>query len=181
MQFIHFIEGALSKEICDNLINFYESNIDLAKPGRGGNKILDNFNIGLHVDFNNPNSNGFEIEYTLEYALHQYKNKFPLIDTNIGRWHVSPICNLTKYEPNKYYKHIHCDNGKTCRNRLLVWTIYLNDIVDGGGTHFTHQNFTTKPIAGNLYMWPAGWTHMHVGVNAPNETKYILTGWVEYD
>ena len=57
---------------------------------------------------------------------------------------------------------------------------YLNDIKDGGGTHFVYQNFTTKPVAGNLYIWPAGWTHMHHGVNAPKEVKYILTGWVNY-
>ena len=61
-----------------------------------------------------------------------------------------------------------------------VWMIYLNDIKVGGGTHFIHQEFTTKPISGDLYIWPAGWTHMHVGVNAPHERKYILTGWVEY-
>ena len=58
--------------------------------------------------------------------------------------------------------------------------IYLNDIKEGGGTHFCHQNFTTKPVAGNLYIWPAGWTHMHAGVNAPYESKYTITGWVEY-
>jgi len=93
---------------------------------------------------------------------------------------VSPTCQLSKYEPNNYYENIHCDVGKTCRNRIFAWMIYLNDIKVGGGTYFVHQEFTTKPISGNLYIWPAGWTHMHVGVNAPHETKYILTGWVEY-
>ena len=92
----------------------------------------------------------------------------------------SPTCQLSRYEPNNFYDFIHCDVGKTCRNRIFAWMIYLNDIKQGGGTHFIHQNFTTNPISGNLYIWPAGWTHMHVGVNAPHERKYILTGWVEY-
>ena len=181
MQFINHVQGALSKNICTKLIDHYEINKGLAKPGEGGDKILDNSVISLNVDFKNPNSNGFEIEYCLEYSLYQYKNKFPLLDTNTGKWHVTPTCNLTKYQPNNYYKYIHCDVGKTCRNRILVWMIFLNDIKNGGGTHFIHQDFTAKPISGDLYMWPAGWTHMHVGVNAPNEIKYILTGWVEYD
>ena len=122
----------------------------------------------------------FGLENTLDNIIFQYKRKFPLIDTNIGKWKVSKNCLLAKYEPNNYYDLIHCDVGQPCRNRIFAWMIYLNDIKTGGGTHFIHQNFTTKPISGNLYIWPAGWTHMHVGVNAPHEQKYTITGWVEY-
>jgi hypothetical protein len=42
------------------------------------------------------------------------------------------------------------------------------------------QKTTIKTIAGDLYIWPAHWTHLHQGVNAPKENKYIITGWVEY-
>ena len=179
MQFIHLAKGAYPKESCTFLIDFFETNISLAEPGRAGSKKLNNLEIGLSIDFNNPN-NIFGLENTLENILFQYKQKFPLIDTNIGRWHVSPTCQMSKYEPDNYYDLIHCDVGKSCRNRIFAWMIYLNDIKVGGGTHFIHQNFTTKPVSGDLYIWPAGWTHMHVGVNAPHETKYILTGWVEH-
>ena len=180
MQFIHLAESAYSKQSCDYLIDYFETNITNSQPGWAGNKRLKNLEITLDINFEKPNPNNFGLENTLVNVLYQYKNKFPLIDTSIGRWQVSPTCQLTKYEPNNYYHHIHCDVGKTCRNRIFAWMIYLNTIQEGGGTHFVHQNFTTKPIAGNLYMWPAGWTHMHHGVNAPNEIKYILTGWVEY-
>ena len=180
MQFIHLAKGAYPKESCTFLIDFFETNISLAEPGRAGSKKLNNLEIGLSIDFNNPNSNIFGLEKTLENILFQYKQKFPLIDTNIGRWHVSPTCQMSKYEPDNYYDLIQCDVGKSCRNRIFAWMIYLNDIKVGGGTHFIHQNFTTKPVSGDLYIWPAGWTHMHVGVNAPHETKYILTGWVEH-
>ena len=179
MQFIHLAKGAYPKESCTFLIDFFETNISLAEPGRAGSKKLNNLEIGLSIDFNNPN-NIFGLENTLENILFQYKQKFPLIDTNIGRWHVSPTCQMSKYEPDNYYDLIHCDVGKSCRNRIFAWMIYLNDIKVGGGTHFIHQNFTTKQVSGDLYIWPAGWTHMHVGVNAPHETKYILTGWVEH-
>ena len=180
MQFIHLVKGAYPKRSCTFLIDFFETNISLAKPGGAGKDKLKNLEITLDINFQNPNPNNYGLEDTLVNVLHQYKNKFPLIDTNIGRWHVSPTCQLAKYEPNNFYENIHCDVGKTCRNRIFAWMIYLNDIKVGGGTHFVHQNFTTKPISGDLYIWPAGWTHMHVGVNAPHETKYILTGWVEH-
>ena len=43
-----------------------------------------------------------------------------------------------------------------------------------------HQKVIIKPRAGDFYIWPAGWTHMHRGINAPKEIKYIITGWYVY-
>ena len=180
MQFIHLIEGAYSKESCDNLIDFFEKNINLAEPGGAGNKKLNNLEISLDLDFNNPSS--FGLEFILSNMISQYKKKFPLIDSKIVKWHVTPTCQLAKYEPNNYYSYVHCENSGLPKHlsRVFAWMLYLNDIREGGGTYFHHQNFTTKPVAGNLYIWPAGWTHMHVGVNAPYESKYTITGWVKY-
>ena len=180
MQFIHLIEGAYSKQSCDNLIDFFEKNINLAESGGAGNKKLNNLEISLDLDFNNPSC--FGLELMLSNMISQYKEKFPFIDSNIVKWHVTPTCQLAKYEPNNYYSYVHCENSGLPKHlsRVFAWMLYLNDIREGGGTYFHHQNFTTKPVAGNLYIWPAGWTHMHHGVNAPKEVKYILTGWVNY-
>tara|TARA_B100000508_G_scaffold64833_1_gene50838 strand:+ start:1788 stop:2333 length:546 start_codon:yes stop_codon:yes gene_type:complete len=180
MQFIHLIEGAYSKQSCDNLIDFFEKNINLAESGGAGNKKLNNLEISLDLDFNNPSS--FGLELMLSNMISQYKEKFPFIDSNIVKWHVTPTCQLAKYEPNNYYSYVHCENSGLPKHlsRVFAWMLYLNDIREGGGTYFHHQNFTTKPVAGNLYIWPAGWTHMHVGVNAPYESKYTITGWVKY-
>ena len=97
MQFIHLIEGAYSKESCDNLIDFFEKNINLAEPGGAGNKKLNNLEISLDLDFNNPSS--FGLELMLSNMISQYKEKFPFIDSNIVKWHVTPTCQLAKYEP----------------------------------------------------------------------------------
>ena len=178
MQFIHLIEGAFSKESCNYLINFFEKNINLSKPGRAGDHTLNNLEIPLDIDFDNPS--GFGLEDILSNMLSQYKEKFPLINCNIPQWDVASTCQFAKFEPNNYYRYIHCEHDDRHPMRIFAWMIYLNDIKDGGGTYFHHQNFTTKPVAGNLYIWPASWTHMHVGVNAPYESKYTITGWVQH-
>ena len=88
-----------------------------------------------------------------------------------------------RYEPGSYYDKIHCENDCYYRpsvERCFAWMIYLNNIRRGGGTEFVYQRVIAKPRAGDLYIWPAGWTHMHRGVNAPKEVKYILTGWFVY-
>ena len=87
-----------------------------------------------------------------------------------------------KYEPGNFYQQIHCENDGVTNHlqRAFAWMIFLNTIKKGGGTEFIYQNIIAKPLAGDFYIWPAGWTHLHRGVNAPHEEKYILTGWINY-
>ena len=179
MQFIHRMVGALSKQTCTNIIDFFETNIHLAKPGGAGSNELQDLEIAYDIMLDKFNPNGFFLEDTLFKTINEYKEKFPLTE-NLERWHLDYSCQLMKYEPNQYYHHIHCENDGSNDRRVFAWMIYLNDIKEGGGTHFVHQNFTAEPISGDLYIWPAGWTHMHHGVNAPKETKYIITGWVNF-
>ena len=181
MQFIHLIKGAYPKQLCTFAIDFFEINSHLTKIPYAGQDKVDSLSIKLDINFKKPNSNNFNLESTIERGLFEYKQKFPLIDSNIGKWKTSNYCLLTRYEPNNFYKKIHCDSGEGCRNRILVWMIFLNDIKTGGGTYFNHQDYTAEPIAGDMHIWPASWTHMHVGVNAPYERKYIITGWIEHE
>ena len=58
--------------------------------------------------------------------------------------------------------------------------IYLNDIKHGGGTEFIYQDIITIPKAGDFIIFPSGVSHMHRGINAPHETKYIITGHFIY-
>ena len=94
------------------------------------------------------------------------------------------------HTPGHYYDSMrdsvkflgHMEHGGEDYNsrRVLGWMFYLNDIKKDGGTCWPQQNFTTKPRAGDLYIWPAGWTHSHYGICAPEETKYIITGWCSF-
>ena len=90
-------------------------------------------------------------------------------------------CSEQAYDPNYWLGH--CEHGASHYDsrRLLGWMFYLNDIKKDGGTCFPQQNFTTKPREGDLYNWPAGWTHSHYGVPAPKEEKYIITGWCSWN
>ena len=56
--------------------------------------------------------------------------------------------------------------------------IYLNDAQCG--TCFPHQDVILIPKQGDLWVWPAFWTHAHRG-EVPNiGDKYIATGWCEF-
>lgn len=61
--------------------------------------------------------------------------------------------------------------------RVLTWTIYLNDIEEGGETEFLYQSKRIKAEEGKIVLFPATYTHSHRGNPPLSDTKYIATGW----
>ena len=94
---------------------------------------------------------------------------------------VSPYVRVQKTEPGQGYHMWHCDSGNlfTCR-RLIVSSLFLNTVEEGGETEFLYQSTRIPPIEGTLVLFPAGWTHPHRGNPPLSGTKYLLTTWLEY-
>lgn len=65
--------------------------------------------------------------------------------------------------------------------RVLTWMAYLNTVQKGGETEFHHQGVKAKPEEGTTLIWPGSFTHIHRGLPAPDEVKFIITGWFEFD
>ena len=114
--------------------------------------------------------------------MYTYGKKHYFLLNNIYDWGLEEGFNIQRYQPGYAYSGEHAEHGSDDYNspRCVAWMIYLNDIKKAGGTHWPQQKFTTKPRAGDLYVWPAGWTHSHYGIPAPKETKYIITGWCSF-
>lgn len=164
-------KNCLTNDDCEYLIDFFNKNENLSKQGSVGNIMkLDDLEIPISV-FNSP-----FLKKNILKAFDKYKNLYPLLKTNHNDWEVDDIAYLMRYEPKAHYSYIHCEADGS-PNRVLAWMVYLNTIKIGGGTEFLHQKTTLCPKAGSLYIWPSGWTYMHRGVPAPNERKYIITGW----
>lgn len=180
MNFIHKIPKAYSKKSCDKLINWFEKNKKQAEHGITGNNLkLKSLEITLTLK--DP-KDYFGLGTTLIDSIQNFKDHYPYVDKHLCKWSLDPFMQLMKFKPNDYYDHIHCENDGTelFSKRVFAFMIFLNDIKKGGGTKFLFQKFIAKPKAGDFYIWPAHWTHLHQGVNAPKEKKYIITGWVKY-
>jgi hypothetical protein len=173
--FIMKKSSCISNETCEYMIDFFNNNESVASKGRAGKTLLDDLEIPINVyQFHDNLVTG------LNDTIEKYKEKYPLINTHLGKWQVDSIAQLMRYEPGDVYNLIHCETGVYNPYRIFAWMIYLNTIEDGGGTEFLHFNKTLRPKAGDMYIWPAGWTHLHRGVVAPHERKYLLTGWVSH-
>lgn len=71
----------------------------------------------------------------------------------------SEFLQLLEYEPGQYYKqhhdYIEHHNDMPCGVRILTFFLYLNDVEDGGGTHFPKLNITVIPKKGSAILWPS--------------------------
>ena len=88
---------------------------------------------------------------------------------------------LQKTMPSQGYHVWHSERGcVSSSSRVLAWTLYLNDVEDGGETEFLYQSKRIEPKTGKLVIWPATFTHTHRGNPPLKGDKYIATGWYRY-
>ncbi len=78
--------------------------------------------------------------------------------------------------------HVWHNEDDTPQNmrRVATFILYLNDVEEGGETEFLYYPKRVKAKTGRFILWPAGFTHTHRGNPPISNTKYIVTGWVEY-
>ena len=88
---------------------------------------------------------------------------------------------IQKTKVGEGYHMWHCENAEMkARNRILAFSVYLNDVAEGGETEFLYQKCRFKPEKNTLLVWPSQFTHVHRGNPPLSNDKYIITGWVEY-
>tara|TARA_R100001244_G_scaffold104482_1_gene77463 strand:+ start:54 stop:647 length:594 start_codon:yes stop_codon:yes gene_type:complete len=87
---------------------------------------------------------------------------------------------IQKTLPTEGYHVWHIEHGKGYLNeaRAFAFTVYLNDIEDGGETEFLHFSKRVKPKAGRIVIWPAAFPYLHRGNPPLSGEKYILTSWM---
>ena len=94
---------------------------------------------------------------------------------------VSDSVKLQKTEPGGGYHVWHSERTAgflSGQLRELAYTIYLNDVDEGGETEFLMQHRRVQPKKGLLLIWPAYFTHKHRGNPPLKGEKYIATGWI---
>ena len=87
---------------------------------------------------------------------------------------------IQKTLPTEGYHIWHVEHGKGTENerRAFVFTIYLNDVEEGGETEFLHFSKRVSPKKGKIVIWPAGFPYVHRGNPPLSGEKYILTSWM---
>jgi hypothetical protein len=175
----------ISETVCDDLISLHltsmKSSGTIATPGLDNQS---NHNSKNSIEsIHSPTSDRL-IPYfkELQQSLDAYIKLYPFCN-NYGPFSIIENVKIQEYNPGGGYLDFHTERG-SCQHpnssRHLVFMTYLNSIKVGGGTKFFHQNTETIATKGLTVIWPADWTHTHKGITAPEETKYIITGWYNF-
>lgn len=119
---------------------------------------------------------GIFLERFHNTVIPEYKNRFPVLNQRqMGTFEVKG----QKTPPGGGFHgwHYEASDGVTY-NRILTYTLYLNDDFEAGETEFLSLNRRIEPKAGMCVVFPCGFLHTHRGNPPIGACKYIITGWV---
>jgi prolyl 4-hydroxylase len=178
--------------VCDRLVELHRACdrkglVKRGRMGKGGNLVVDpekkdSFDVSVDlVPQELLQLYGLDRYYAeLQRCLQQYVEQHPLLK-QVGKFRVTESPAIQHYRPGGGFKMPHFErSGYANTTRMLVWMTYLNDVTDGGGTHFVYQKHTFEAKKGRTLIWPSDFTHTHAGVVSPTQHKYIITGWMNF-
>ena len=172
--------------LCEDLISFFETHQENQTQGQtaGGLNLDSKNSTDLAIrprDLELPEYKPVRDYMDALFECHKdYLEQWPFLKTIMERVEIGSF-NIQKYEPGGHFLKVHSERTTVgTSQRVLVWMTYLNDVDDGGATHFVHQDLDVQPQRGKTIIWPAEWTHAHQGCVRNSGSKYIITGWIHF-
>jgi prolyl 4-hydroxylase len=177
-----FVEPA---EVCDDLIALFENARDRHQPGMTyhGLNEAEKKSTDLTVYPRDLGDEAFAAARRYIDTLHEcymdYLKQWPFLE-RLGAMNIGPF-NIQRYDAGGHFGHLHAERVELSNShRVLTWMTYLNDVSDGGSTYFPHFDVDIRPEKAKTIIWPAEWTHAHVGNKVTTGPKYIITGWLHF-
>ena len=177
--FIEVYDNALTQDECESIVNWFEESEHIHQVGQCGEHevrkdIKDSTDICIRMD--EPWLPCKIIVPALSKSIMDYCDKYPMLN-DISQFGNDMVYNIQRYNPNQGFFKEHCEQFCKAYSRVLAWTLYLNDVEDGGETEFLYQNLREEAVTGDVIIFPAGFTHTHRGNPPIGGTKYIATTW----
>ena len=184
LHFIGHYENLLPLDLCNNLIDLYENVAKSDVEKFTGDTQFPQQELGrkdnsIFIHESHPEVAKIVNEY-LGKAIDMYSDEYFTVR---GPKITSIEVKLQKTPIRGGYHVWHCEqSSKKYADRVLAWTMYLNDIPEGEGeTEFLWQGIRVQPKAGTVSIFPAAFTHTHRGNPVYSKDKYIVTGWFHID
>lgn len=182
--FVGVFEGAYSKEYCDKVIEYFEATKAAGCSYTRQNEDSQTLKIRkddtfIWADLTHANNLLGDFNSKFWNCYERYADKYDVLKDSGAHNNYAWKIQKTELGQGYHVWHYESDTAAHAR-RLLAWVLYLNDVDEGGETEFLYQSKRVKPKAGTLIVWPAGFTHVHRGNPPLSNTKYIVTGWVEF-
>ena len=180
LTFISAFENLASNDYCNRMIKAFdklEKNCSASSGamtnGEGNRK---DFSFYFDDERNHTISLAQETNAILDKGLAKYTDEYPSLEP---LQYYSKVIKVQRTPPKGGFHMWHREHGVgEVSHRILVWTIYLNDVPEGEGeTEFLEYGMKVQPKKGTVCFFPAGFTHTHRGNAVYTHDKYIATGW----
>ena len=172
--------------LCDDLIAFFESHQENQTQGQmaGGVNLESKNSIDMAIrprELEQADHKPIRDYLDALFSCHKdYVEQWPFLKNVMSRVEMESF-NIQRYDPGGHFQKVHAERTTVGNShRVLAWMTYLNDVEDGGSTHFVHQDISVQPEKGKTLIWPAEWTHAHAGNVLNSGNKYIITGWMHF-
>jgi|TARA_R110002020_G_scaffold90832_2_gene221102 hypothetical protein len=185
--FIGVYDNYITEEECNKAIKLYEdqvnfnntvNRIDFEQAPITDKQDQQWFGGKSNVGFWWENLKSLIINFDMAW-LHYIKNTGARKAYDDKPFHYTEL-KIQKTLPTEGYHVWHIEHGKSFENskRAFVFSIYLNDVEEGGETEFLHFSKRVKPKKGRIVIWPAAFPYLHRGNPPLSGEKYILTSWM---
>jgi len=190
--FIRYYDNAVSTEFCQGIIKYFEwalennrtwDRVEATNNIKQDKSTVLNPHTYWDIDFNWAHLGPYLQEFNQSFwdvCYSAYREEFDTL--NNLQQHTIFTYKVQKTMPGGGYHVWHCEHDSIEHSRrLATYTLFLNDVAEGGETEFLYQNERVAPKEGRLVIFPSSYTHTHRGNPPLRGIKYILTGWVEYN
>jgi len=183
-------ENMIPKSYCDKVIDFFEKGVSKGEDVSYRDEALTHQkrDVAVHVRLDQQTKNSLALEFFekgMIPILELYGKKYGYFQEMMMYQDVPPLfCDfkIQKTNPSEGYHIWHPENsGGISSKRIMVWTLYLNDVEEGGETEFLNQSVRVPAKTGQVCLFPPYYTHLHRGNPPLSGTKYIATGWITQD
>jgi hypothetical protein len=83
---------------------------------------------------------------------------------------------ILHYKMGEGHYSAHAD-ASSDNSRIFSSVLYLNDVEEGGETHFVHFDLSVSPKAGSLIMFPAEYSYKHIAKPPISNDKFVVVTW----
>jgi len=188
MNGIEVYPNAYSKEYCDAVIQSFERMSSMNKT-YFQNGIHKNSDERIVFDWAAGGEQMFHNDFPLCIHFYEvlnkiykelYLEKYEILKTFFQ--HTPKGMSVQKTLPHQGYHAWHTEVANNASSaRVIAYTLYLNDVEEGGETEFLYQGVKIKPETGKLALFPTSFTHPHRGNPIYTGEKYIISGWFTFD
>lgn len=194
--YIYVNNNSLSKELCADIIQYFEE-----EPNKTGGVTAGGLNTNVKdtIDFQIPHKNVSSkwnkirvlLEKELTNNIQQYvknitdnisvqeelsSNKYRVFNDAVT-FETMQMQRYTKSSGKYIFHNDFQAEFEKKQYRIITYLWYINTVDEGGETEIWN-NYKVKPEAGKLILFPATWTYPHRGKVPISNDKYIITGWV---